>query len=66
MSHVSLIFLPHFNIFGDLLLNRPMAIENLFILFNPVTPTIDHDRISPYNVNTISSRQVMRTKKNIS
>ena len=26
----------------------------------------DQDRISPYNINTISSRQVMRIKKNIS
>ena len=25
----------------------------------------DQDRISPYNINTISSRQVMRIKKNI-
>ena len=25
----------------------------------------DQDRISPYNINTISSRQVMRMKKNI-
>ena len=27
---------------------------------NPFTPTSDQDRISPYNINTISSRQVMR------
>ena len=25
----------------------------------------DQDRISPYNINTVSSRQVMRIKKNI-
>ena len=25
----------------------------------------DQDRISPYNINTISSKQVMRIKKNI-
>ena len=24
---------------------------------NPFTPTSDQDRISPYNINTISSRQ---------
>ena len=24
----------------------------------------DHDRISPYNINTVSSRQVIRIKKN--
>ena len=26
----------------------------------------DQDRISPYNINTVSSKQVMRIKKNIS
>ena len=34
-------------------------------LFNPLTPISDQDRISPNNINTISSRQEMRTKKNI-
>ena len=29
---------------------------------NPFTSVIDRDRISPYNINTISSRQVMRIK----
>ena len=33
--------------------------------FNPLTPMSDQDRISPYNINTISTRQVMRIKKNI-
>ena len=33
--------------------------------FNPLTLTGDHSRISPYNINTISSRQVMRLTKNI-
>ena len=32
---------------------------------NPLTPKSDQDRIPPYNINTISSRQVMRMKKNI-
>ena len=32
---------------------------------NPLTPMSDQDRISPYNINTISSGQVMRIKKNI-
>ena len=31
---------------------------------NTLTPISDQDRISPSNINTISSRQVMRTKKN--
>ena len=33
--------------------------------FNPLSPTSDQNRISPYTINTISSRQVMRIKKNI-
>ena len=31
---------------------------------NPFTSTSDQDRISPYNINTISNRQVMRIEKN--
>ena len=31
---------------------------------NPLIPMSDQDRISPYNINTISSRQVTRIKKN--
>ena len=31
--------------------------------FNPFTPMSDQDRISPHNVNTISTRQVMRIEK---
>ena len=34
-----------------------------FFSLNPFTPTSDQDRISPYNINTISSRQVMRIEK---
>ena len=30
---------------------------------NPLTPISDQDRISPHNINTISSRQVMGIKK---
>ena len=30
--------------------------------FNPLTLMTDQDRISPYNISTISSRQVMRIK----
>ena len=30
---------------------------------NPLTPMSDQDRISPYNINTISTRYVMRIKK---
>ena len=32
---------------------------------NPFTPTSDQERISPYNINTIYSRQVMRIEKNV-
>ena len=32
---------------------------------DPVTPMSDQDRISPYNIDTISIRQVMRIKKTI-
>ena len=34
-------------------------------LLHPLTRMGDQDRISPYNINTISSRQVMRIKKNV-
>ena len=37
----------------------------IFSYLNPLTPISDQGRISPYNINTISSRQVMRIKKNI-
>ena len=35
------------------------------VFFNPLTPICDQDRISPYNISTISSRQVMGIKRNI-
>ena len=35
-------------------------------IFNLLTPMSDQDRISPYNIKTISSIQVIRMKKNIS
>ena len=54
--------------------NNKKKVSNKGLLFNltptcfelnPFTPTSDQDRISPYNINTISSRQVMRIEKNI-
>ena len=40
--------------------------QNLcIILLNPLTSMSDQDRISPYNINTISSRQVMRKKNQL-
>ena len=38
-------------------------IVNRIVLFNPLIPVNDQDRISLYHINTISSRQVMRIKK---
>ena len=38
---------------------------NFSLRINPLTPTSDQDRISPNNVNTISSRQVMRIKESL-
>ena len=37
----------------------------LMIPLHPLTPMSDQNRISPYSINTISSRQVVRIKKNI-
>ena len=46
--------------------NSPLNIENCQMEFSfNLIPTSDQDRNSPYNINTISSRQVMITKKNI-
>ena len=40
--------------------------RNLELLrVNPLSLTSDQDRISPYIISTISSRQVIRIKKNI-
>ena len=39
--------------------------SNTLYEVNPVSPTSDLDRISPYSFSTVSSRQVMRIKKNI-
>ena len=33
--------------------------------FYPLTPMSDQDRISPYSINTISTRQVMKIQKDI-
>ena len=35
------------------------SLENMDIEVNPLTPVSDQDRISPHNISTISSRQVM-------
>ena len=33
------------------------------LTMNPLTPMSDQDRISPYNINVVSSRQAMRIRK---
>ena len=38
-------------------------IVKVWYFINSITPVGDQDRISPYNINTISSRQVMGLKK---
>ena len=45
--------------------NNQELLKLVMVSFNPLTPMSDQDRISPYNINTISTRQVMRIKKNI-
>ena len=37
--------------------------SQLFTSFNPLTLVNDQDRISSYNINTISTREVMRMRK---
>ena len=32
------------------------------VIINPLTPVSDQERISPYNIYTVSFRQVMRIK----
>ena len=41
-----------------------MKIKKLRVL-NPLTSVSDQERISPYNINTLPIRLVMRLKKNI-
>ena len=48
----------HFKQFGCFYLGSSLAL-------NPLSPTSDQARISSYAISTISSRQVMRIKKNI-
>ena len=39
--------------------------DSLDTFFHPLIHMRDQDKISPYNINAISSRQVMRVKKKI-
>lgn len=39
--------------------------ESITIRCNPLTPASDKDRISTYNIDTMSSGQAMRIKNNI-
>ena len=51
---------PHF-----LLKLTPLFRASIIISVNPLTPMSDQDRISPYSINTISSRQIIRIIENI-
>ena len=44
---------------------QTQIVDNLNQTIYPLIPTSDQDRISPYSIITISSRQVRRIKKNI-
>ena len=50
---------------GGIVRRNEMLVTHRNQIVNPFTPTSDQDRISPYNINTISSKQVMRIEKNI-
>ena len=41
--------------------NYPISLSQC----KPLTPISDQDKISPHNIKTISSRQVMTVKKNL-
>ena len=45
VAHEALLFLPHFDILCDLLLNRGMAIWNLFVLYNKELKKVFNDDI---------------------
>ena len=48
-----------------LILDQTAILFKLPNQINPLSPRSDQDRISPYNTNTISTRQVMRVKETI-
>ena len=45
--------------------NKDSIKDKVIFPVNSLTPMSDQDRISPYNINTISSRQMMRMNKKI-
>ena len=55
----------HFLLQGVLLALGNIQDNTATKYFNPLSPTSDLHRISPYSINMISSRQVIRLKKNI-
>ena len=60
---LSFLFFSFFSLFFFLVFIDPYIV--LSNVINPSTPMSDQGIISPYIINTISSRQVMRTKKKI-
>ena len=45
--------------------NNSQINNRLSYSFNPLSPMSDQDRFSPYNINTTSTRLMMRIKKTI-
>ena len=45
--------------------NKDSIKDKVIFPVNSLTPMSDQDRISPYNINTISSRQMMGMNKKI-
>ena len=56
--------MPALTDYQETFLNRKQIPWSLTQLI-PLTPMSDQERISPYNIYTISCRQVMGIKKNI-
>ena len=57
---ISIIVCSFFCQFKELVENYPISLSQC----KPLTPISDQDKISPHNIKTISSRQVMTIKKN--
>ena len=61
---VSLMFLPHFDVFCDLLLNRRMATWNLFVLYNKEAKVINGDVIYVSVLQQIISKNQSKCVQN--
>ena len=61
---VSLMFLPHFDVFCDLLLNRRMATWNLFVLYNKEAKVVNGDVIYVSVLQQIISKNQSKCVQN--